>query len=61
MEAILLVAALCIVALTTLTLANENHWARSDAWTRWARCIAFGSNSEFTVATCPDFIRVHTC
>ena len=31
MEAALLVAALCIVALTTLTLANENHWARSDA------------------------------
>ena len=29
MEAGLLLAALCIVALTTLTLANETHWARS--------------------------------
>lgn len=29
MEAGLLIVAMCIVALTTLTLANETHWARS--------------------------------
>ena len=31
MEAGLLTAALCIVALTTLTLANEIHWAHTDS------------------------------
>ena len=35
MEAGLLIAALCIVALTTLMVANEIHWARSESW-----CVA---------------------
>ena len=34
MEAGLLLAALCIVALTTLMLGNEIHWARSESWMR---------------------------
>ena len=34
MEAGLLIAALCIAALTTLLLANEIHWARSESWIR---------------------------
>ena len=37
MEAGLLIVAVCIVALTTLTLANETHWARSAS--RNDRCF----------------------
>ena len=34
MEAGLLTAALCIVALTTAMVANEIHWACSESWVR---------------------------
>ena len=39
MEAGLLIVAMCIVALTTLTLANESHWARSVSWTFPCFCV----------------------